>query len=53
MRHNIERQIPFTPEEMKIIKAIGEDEGRAFKYQAAQLIKEALLTRKILKSEAL
>ncbi len=40
-----ERQIPFTDEQMTEIKAQGRDDGRAFKWQAAQLIKEALAAR--------
>lgn len=41
-----DRQIPFTPDELNEIKQIAIDEGRSFKYQAAQLIKEALAARK-------
>lgn len=41
-----ERQIPFTDEQMEEIKEMGKSEGRAFKWQAAALIKEAIVARK-------
>lgn len=40
-----QRNIPFTDQELEKITMLGKAEGRAFKYQAAQLIKEALLAR--------
>lgn len=45
MAEPIERQIPFSPDDLEVIKEIGKQEGRAFKHQAAQLIKEALAAR--------
>ena len=46
MKNTNQRQIPFTDDEMAEIKSIGQEEGRVFKQQAAQLIKEALAARK-------
>jgi hypothetical protein len=40
-----ERNVPFTPDEMETIKAIAKREGRAFKFQAQQLIREAIAAR--------
>lgn len=40
-----ERRIPFTDELFDEVERLAQEEGRAFKYQAAQLIREAVEAR--------
>jgi len=45
-KDKIERLVPFTPDMVDEIKETAEEDGRAFKHQAAALIREALATRR-------